>query len=147
MILAAGRGERMRPLSDMTPKPLLAVGGKPLIIRHLEKLAAAGFQDVVINYSHLGNQIETTLRDGKRFGVRIHYSPEQEALETAGGIAYALPLLGPEPFLVVMPTSTASSILRGCCRCAGECSTRPAIAARIWCWWITPRIIPRAISC
>ncbi len=101
MILAAGRGERMRPLSDMTPKPLLAVGGKPLIIRHLEKLAAAGFQDVVINYSHLGNQIETTLRDGKRFGVRIHYSPEQEALETAGGIAYALPLLGPEPFLVV----------------------------------------------
>ncbi len=102
MILAAGRGERMRPLTDHTPKPLLAVGGKPLIVWHIERLAAAGITDLVINHAHLGAQIEDTLGDGSRFGVRIGYSPERPAaLETAGGIAHALHLLGDEPFAVV----------------------------------------------
>lgn len=101
-ILAAGRGERMRPLTDHVPKPLLSVGGKPLIVRHLEKLAAAGFTDVVINHAHLGDKLVEALGDGARFGVRIQWSPEPPgALETAGGIAQALPLLGEEPFLVV----------------------------------------------
>lgn len=103
MVLAAGRGERMRPLTDCTPKPLLRVGGKPLIVWHLERLAAAGLHDVVINHAHLGMQIEAVLGDGARWGVSIRYSPEPEgALETAGGIANALPLLGyEEPFLVI----------------------------------------------
>lgn len=101
MILAAGRGERMRPLTDHTPKPLLVVGGKPLIVWHLERLAQAGFRDVVINHAHLGDQIEAALGDGCQFGIHIQYSAEGEALETAGGIAYALPLLGDAPFLVV----------------------------------------------
>lgn len=103
MILAAGRGERMRPLTDLTPKPLLPVGGKPLIIWHLERLAAAGLRDVVINHAHLGMRIEAALGDGARWGVAIRYSPEPAgALETAGGIANALPLLGnDEPFLVI----------------------------------------------
>jgi N-acetyl-alpha-D-muramate 1-phosphate uridylyltransferase len=101
-ILAAGRGERMRPLTDHTPKPLLLAGGKPLIVWHLEKLAAAGFRDVVINHAHLGEQIEQALGDGATWGLRIRYSPEPPgALETAGGIAAALPLLGDAPFLVV----------------------------------------------
>jgi MurNAc alpha-1-phosphate uridylyltransferase len=101
MILAAGRGERMRPLTDHTPKPLLKVGGKSLISWHLERLAAAGFQDIVINHAHLGEQIESALGDGSQWGVRIQYSPEKIALETAGGIANAMPLLGNAPFLVV----------------------------------------------
>ncbi|MDO9282310.1 MAG: nucleotidyltransferase family protein [Methylotenera sp.] len=101
MILAAGRGERMRPLTDHTPKPLLKVGGKPLIVWHLERLALAGFKDVVINHAHLGEQIEAALGDGSQWGLHIQYSPEKIALETAGGIANALPLLGSEPFLVV----------------------------------------------
>ena len=101
MILAAGRGVRMRPLTDTTPKALLAVAGKALIAWNLEKLARAGFAEVVINHAHLGNLIEAALGDGSRFGVSIRYSPEREALETAGGIARALPLLGAEPFLVV----------------------------------------------
>jgi len=101
MILAAGRGERMRPLTDATPKPLLMAGGKPLVVWHIERLARAGFRQLVINHAHLGAQIEAALDDGSRFGVSIRYSPEPEALETAGGIANALPLLGPEPFLVV----------------------------------------------
>ncbi|HJV94003.1 MAG TPA: nucleotidyltransferase family protein [Azonexus sp.] len=102
MILAAGRGERMRPLTDHTPKPLLMAGGKPLIAWHLERLAAAGFRDVVINHAHLGGQIEAALGDGAPWGLRIAYSPEPPgALETAGGIATALPLLGDQPFLVV----------------------------------------------
>ena len=102
MILAAGRGERMRPLTDTTPKPLLPAGGKPLIVWHLERLAACGFRDVVINHAHLGRQLEAALGDGRRFGLAIRYSPEPPgALETAGGIANALPLLGNEPFLVV----------------------------------------------
>lgn len=101
MILAAGRGERMRPLTDHTPKPLLKVGGKPLIAWHLERLAAAGFKEVVINHAHLGAQIEAALGDGSEWGLRIRYSPEKVALETAGGIANAMPLLGDAPFLVV----------------------------------------------
>jgi MurNAc alpha-1-phosphate uridylyltransferase len=101
MILAAGRGERMRPLTDHTPKPLLQVGGKPLIVWHIERLARAGFRELVINHAHLGRQIESALGDGSRFGVSIAYSDESEALETAGGIAQALSLLGEEPFLVV----------------------------------------------
>ena len=101
-ILAAGRGERMRPLTEHTPKPLLVAGGKPLIVWHLERLAAAGFKVVVINHAHLGSQIEQALGDGSQWGLHIQYSPEPPgALETAGGIATALPLLGDEPFLVV----------------------------------------------
>ncbi|HQS37011.1 MAG: mannose-1-phosphate guanylyltransferase [Methylotenera sp. 24-45-7] len=101
MILAAGRGERMRPLTDHTPKPLLQVGGKPLIAWHLQALANAGFKEVVINHAHLGQQIEAALQDGSQWGLHIQYSPEKVALETAGGIANALPLLGDAPFLVV----------------------------------------------
>src|SRR3990167_5506176 len=101
-ILAAGRGERMRPLTDQTPKPLLLAGGKPLIVWHLERLAAAGFREIVINHAHLGEQIEAALGDGAQWGLHIQYSPEPPgALETAGGIANALPLLGDEAFLVV----------------------------------------------
>ncbi len=101
MILAAGRGERMRPLTDHTPKPLLKVGGKSLMVWHLERLAAAGFKDIVINHAHLGAQIEAALGDGREWGLSIQYSPEGAALETAGGIANALPLLGRAPFLVI----------------------------------------------
>lgn len=102
MILAAGRGERMRPLTDHTPKPLLPAGGKPLIVWHLERLAEAGFREIVINHAHLGSQIEQALGDGSQWGLTISYSPEpQGALETAGGIAQALPVLGDAAFLVV----------------------------------------------
>lgn len=101
IILAAGRGERMRPLTDRLPKALIEVGGKPLIVHHLEKLAAAGFARVVINHAHLGAMIEAALGDGARYGIAIDYSPEADALETAGGIAKALPLLGAAPFAAV----------------------------------------------
>ena len=102
MILAAGRGERMRPLTDRTPKPLLPVAGKPLIVWHLERLARAGFRDIVINHAHLGDHIEALLDDGSAWGVSIRYSEEPPgALESAGGIANALPLLGNDIFLVV----------------------------------------------
>lgn len=101
MLLAAGRGERMRPLTDHTPKPLLQVGDKALIVWHIEKLARAGFKELVINHAHLGAQIEHALGDGSQFGVSIQYSNEGKALETAGGIAYALPLLGDHPFAVI----------------------------------------------
>lgn len=101
MILAAGRGERMRPLTDHTPKPLLPVGGKPLILWHLEKLAKAGFERIVINHAHLGGLIEELLGDGSAFGVELRYSREGEALETAGGIATALPLIDTEIFPVI----------------------------------------------
>ena len=100
MILAAGRGERMRPLTDMTPKPLLKVGGKALIEWQIERLVAAGFRDIVINHAWQGEQIEIALGDGSRFGARLAYSAEREALETVGGIVKALPLLGNRPFLV-----------------------------------------------
>jgi len=102
MLLAAGRGERMRPLTDHTPKPLLMVAGQPLIVRHIQRLAAAGFIEIVINLSWLGEQIATALGDGSRYGVAISYSREPwPALETGGGIFNALPLLGPAPFLLV----------------------------------------------
>src|SRR5690606_8989790 len=99
MILAAGRGERLRPLTDSLPKPLLQAGGKPLIEYHIEALARAGFQDIVINQGHLGHLLPTHLGSGERWGVRIHWSLEPpEALETGGGIFQALPLLGSGPF-------------------------------------------------
>ena len=101
MILAAGRGERMRPLTDHTPKPLLQVGGKPLIVWHIERLCAAGFTHIVINHAHLGQQIEDALGNGAALGVSIVYSREGTALETAGGIATALPLMDAEVFPVV----------------------------------------------
>ncbi|MET0987605.1 MAG: N-acetylmuramate alpha-1-phosphate uridylyltransferase MurU [Steroidobacteraceae bacterium] len=102
MILAAGRGERMRPLTDCTPKPLLNVGGKALIDYHIEGLQRAGFQDIVINNAWLGEHVRAHVGDGSRFGVRVTHSDERPAaLETGGGIHRALPLLGAEPFLVV----------------------------------------------
>lgn len=102
MILAAGRGERLRPLTDSVPKPLVPVNGEPLLFLHLERLAAAGIEDVVINVAWLGDQIIRAAGDGRRFGLRITYSDEGErALETGGGIHRALPLLGDAPFLVV----------------------------------------------
>jgi len=102
MILAAGRGERMRPLTLTRPKPLLEAGGAPLIVHHLRALAGAGFEDVVVNLSWLGVQIREALGDGSRHGLRIHYSEEgPEPLETGGGIFRALPLLGDGPFLVL----------------------------------------------
>ena len=97
MLLAAGRGERMRPLTDRIPKPLLEAGGKPLIVWHIEKLVHAGITELVINHAHLGARIEAALGDGSRFGARIRYSPEARALETAGGIANALQFLLPSP--------------------------------------------------
>jgi MurNAc alpha-1-phosphate uridylyltransferase len=102
MILAAGRGERLRPLTDELPKPLVEIAGKPLIEFHLEALAAAGFREVVINQGHLGDLLPDALGDGSRWGITIHWSDEQpEALETGGGIFKALPLLGSAPFLVI----------------------------------------------
>jgi MurNAc alpha-1-phosphate uridylyltransferase len=101
MLLAAGRGERMRPLTDALPKPLLEAGGRALVEWHLARLARAGFRDIVLNHAHLGELMEARLGDGARYGVRIRYSAEGEALETAGGIARALSLLGDAPFLVV----------------------------------------------
>lgn len=101
MILAAGKGERMRPLTLHTPKPLVPAAGKPLIEYHLEALARAGVREVVINHAWLGQQIEDHLGDGSRFGLRIRYSAEGEPLETGGGIFKALPLLGDAPFLLV----------------------------------------------
>jgi N-acetyl-alpha-D-muramate 1-phosphate uridylyltransferase len=101
MILAAGRGERMRPLSDRTPKPLLDVGGKPLIVHQIEALARAGCRDIVVNAAHLADRMIAALGDGQRWGVTLHWSLEPEALETAGGIATASPLLPPGPALIV----------------------------------------------
>ncbi len=101
MILAAGRGNRMRPLTDLTPKALLGVGGKPLLFRHLEKFAHAGFGTVTINHAYLGEQIEAAVGDGSRWNLEVRYSAEAEALETAGGICNALPLIGRRTFAVV----------------------------------------------
>lgn len=102
MILAAGRGERLRPLTDHTPKPLLEAGGRCLIEYHLLALARAGIREIVINHAHLGRQIVGFLGNGSRYEVQIQYSPEDDQpLETGGGIFHALPLLGPEPFLVI----------------------------------------------
>lgn len=101
MVLAAGRGERLRPLTDRIPKPLVEVAGKPLITWHLERLAASGVGEVVVNVSHLGQKIVDYVGSGAGFGLRVEYSREAEPLETAGGIAQALPLLGASPFLLV----------------------------------------------
>jgi MurNAc alpha-1-phosphate uridylyltransferase len=102
MILTAGRGERLRPLTDHTPKPLLLVRGKPLIVWHLEALARAGVREAVINLAWLGEQIQAALGSGERFGINLRYSQEPAgALETGGGIFQALPLLGAEPFVLV----------------------------------------------
>jgi MurNAc alpha-1-phosphate uridylyltransferase len=101
MILAAGRGERMRPLTDNMPKSLLAAGGKPLIVWMIERLARAGVRELVVNHAHKGEMIEAALGDGASFGASIRYSREAVALETAGGIAKALGLLGPQPFIAV----------------------------------------------
>lgn len=101
MLLAAGRGDRLRPITDQLPKPLLSVAGKPLIVHHIEKLAAAGFKNIVINLSWLGEQIEQVLGNGEKFNVAISYSKESTLLETGGGIFNVLPLLGPDPFLVI----------------------------------------------
>lgn len=102
LIFAAGRGTRMRPLTDATPKPLLEVGGKPLIAWHLEHLRAAGVREVIINTAHLAGQFPATFGDGRAWGLDIRYLREPEgALETGGGLLNALPLLGPEPFLIL----------------------------------------------
>jgi MurNAc alpha-1-phosphate uridylyltransferase len=101
MVLAAGRGERLRPLTDRIPKPLATAGGKALLAWHLERLAGAGFRDVVINVSHLGAQIESRFGSGAAYGLRIAWSREPEPLDTAGGIAYARERLGTEPFLLL----------------------------------------------
>lgn len=101
MILAAGKGERMLPLTNATPKPLLVVKGRPLIVHHLLALAAAGITEVVINVWHLGEQIVAALGDGSEYGVQIHYSVEPQLLNTGGGIVHALSYLGNEPFLVL----------------------------------------------
>jgi MurNAc alpha-1-phosphate uridylyltransferase len=101
MILAAGRGERMRPLTDHTPKPLLKVNHKPLIFWCIEKLVSAGIHDIVVNVSHLAQSLYEALGQGKPWGANIQYSNETTALETAGGIAWALPLLDENPFLVI----------------------------------------------
>jgi MurNAc alpha-1-phosphate uridylyltransferase len=101
MILAAGRGERMRPLTDTCPKPLLKVRGRPLIVWHILNLVRAGITEIVINHAHLGHMLEEELGDGSKYGASIVYSREEKALETAGGIANALHLLGDEPFLVL----------------------------------------------
>jgi MurNAc alpha-1-phosphate uridylyltransferase len=101
MILAAGLGQRMRPLTDHVPKPLLTAGGKPLLQYHLEHLRSAGVKQVIINLAYLGNKIQDFAGDGSRFGLEIIYSQEPEPLETAGAIVKALPLLGDEPFLLI----------------------------------------------
>lgn len=121
MILAAGRGERLRPLTDRLPKPLIDVGGQPLIGHHLRGLAAAGLREVVINIAYRGEQIRRALGDGRRFGLRILYSPERPgALDTGGGIANALPLLGSAPFLVISSDVFSHIDYAGlAARCAG----------------------------
>jgi len=121
MLLAAGRGERMRPLTDHTPKPLLEVGGKAIIVWHIEQLVKAGITELVINHAHLGHQIEDALGDGNKYDAHIRYSPEASALETAGGIANAMPLLGDAPFAVV----------NGDVFCDYDFSRLPALAASL----------------
>ena len=128
MILAAGRGERMRPLTDTMPKPLLQVAGKPLIVWQIERLRAAGIHDIVINHAHLGHLIVTALGDGSDLGVSIRYSPETTALETAGGIRQALPLLGAAPFIVVNADIFCEMDLSVVCRAAEHLSEHGDLA-------------------
>lgn len=128
MILAAGRGERMRPLTDHTPKPLLEAGGKPLIVWHIEKLVAAGLRDIVINCAWLGERLQAALGNGERYGARLHWSPEKPALETAGGIARAVPSLGPDPFLVVNGDVWCDWDFQQAFERAGELATARALA-------------------
>lgn len=131
MILAAGRGERMRPLTDHTPKPLLRVGEEPLIGWHLRRLAAAGIREIVINHAWLGQQLEDTLGKGDDYGVNIAYSPEcAGGLETAGGIATALPLLGDEPFLVVNGDVLTDINFKAACTLASQ--WQPNQLAYLW---------------
>jgi len=134
MILAAGRGERMRPLTDHTPKPLLKVGGKPLIVWHIERLAQAGIREIVINHAHLGAQIEQSLGNGAQWDVSIEYSPEVNALETAGGIANALPLLGDAPFCVVNGDVFTDYDFERLVHSADAVMAGDALG--MWCWWI-----------
>lgn len=120
MILAAGRGERLRPLTDELPKPLIKVAGKSLIEYHIENLAKAGIDEIIINTAWLAEKIHQQLGDGSKYGVNIRYSDEGSALETAGGIINALPLLGDEPFLVV----------NGDIWCDFDFSTMPALSEK-----------------
>jgi len=132
MLLAAGRGERMRPLTDHTPKPLLAAGGKPLIVWHIEKLVRAGITDLVVNHAHLGAQIESALADGSGFGARIRYSPEpQGALETAGGIANALPLLCHAAATGEAKPEAIFAVINSDIYCDYDFSGLPGLAARL----------------
>jgi MurNAc alpha-1-phosphate uridylyltransferase len=129
MILAAGRGERMRPLTDNLPKPLLEAGGKPLIVWHIERLVAAGIADIVINHAHLGHKLVQALGDGSAFGVSIRWSAEPEgALETAGGIAHALPLLGDAPFMVINGDTWCDPDIAALARAAGTLQADAALA-------------------
>jgi MurNAc alpha-1-phosphate uridylyltransferase len=128
MILAAGRGERMRPLTDTLPKPLLPAGGKPLIAWHIERLVAAGMADIVINHAWLGDRLEAALGDGSRYGARIRYSREGTALETAGGIAHALHLLGEQPFLVINGDVWCDWDPAGAAAMARQIDGRPTLA-------------------
>src|SRR5262245_25263011 len=130
MILAAGRGERMRPLTDRLPKAMLEAGGRPLVARLIERLARAGFTELVINVSHLGETIERGLGDGAALGVRIAYSREASALETGGGIAYALPLLGDAPF-VAANCDVYCDFDFGRLRAAGDALARGGAAAHL----------------
>ena len=132
MILAAGRGERMRPLTDRIPKPLLRAGGESLIGRHLRRLAAAGITDIVINHAWLGQQIEDALGSGSAYGVNIAYSPEGgKGLETAGGIATALPLLGDAPFLFINGDVLADIDFQAACAAAATLSAGGTLA-HLW---------------
>jgi len=129
MILAAGRGERLRPLSERVPKALVPAGGRPLVAWLLERLAAAGFRDVVINISHLGAQIEAALGNGAAFGLAIAYSREAEPLESAGGIAQARTLLGNAPFALVNADVYSDFDLRGLrARSLGPCLAHLVLA-------------------
>lgn len=135
MLLAAGRGERMRPLTDEHPKPLLKAGGKPLIVWHLEKLATAGLTEVIINHAWLGEQIPAALGDGSAFGLKLRYSAEPEALETAGGIRQALPMLtegepDDAPFAVISSDAWSDADY-GCL--PGVARMLQTEGARCWC--------------
>ncbi|MFS1423860.1 N-acetylmuramate alpha-1-phosphate uridylyltransferase MurU [Shewanella sp. 10N.286.48.B5] len=131
MILAAGRGERLRPLTDSLPKPLVAAAGKPLIVYHLEKLAAAGIKEVVINHAWLGHKLVQALGNGSQWGLTINYSAEENALETAGGIKQALSLLGDEAFLVINGDIYIDE-LPDITQAMAQLKAEPALEAFLW---------------